>query len=96
MVFPLNPIKPNGWWSLSLLNGYFIGGIPNIFRQTQLDRLTSVVPIKRWSRYGRGVKLEDYTAEGQPCSGITGLGAGQKPCARRAQVSGKHLGMGQN
>lgn len=27
------------------------------------------------------VKLEDYTAEGQVCSGITGLGAGQKPCA---------------
>ena len=28
--------KPNGWWSLSLLNGYFIGNIPNIFRQTHL------------------------------------------------------------
>eukprot|EP00435_Cladocopium_sp_Y103_P012882 s3743_g3.t1 len=27
------------------------------------------------------VKPEDYTAEGQPCSPINGLGAGQKPCA---------------
>ena len=32
------PIVPNGWWSLSLLNGYFIGNIPNIFRHTHIIR----------------------------------------------------------
>ena len=36
-------------WSLSLLNGYFIGNIPNIFRHTQLMFhmvLLIIIPIK--------------------------------------------------
>ena len=38
----LNPYSQWFCWSLSLLNGYFIGGIPNIFRHTHL-RIVSLV-----------------------------------------------------
>lgn len=47
---------------------------PHPYMGSQIGALAS---SSAWA----SVKLEDYTAEGQPCSGITGLGAGQKPCA---------------
>ena len=39
-------------WSLSLLNGYFIGNIPNIFRQTSCCWKFCVAPLAEQSHLG--------------------------------------------